>query len=81
VGVEQALVPKKVWVRAGLDETTWGGGMSAKLGPFKVDLAYLHDMARARTADVFGKKNVAFFGTLTFDYAFLVRALGPSRPR
>jgi hypothetical protein len=74
VGVEQALVPKRVWVRAGLDETTWGGGMSAKLGAFKLDLAYLHDMAAARTSDVFGKHNVAFFGTLTFDYGTLLRA-------
>jgi hypothetical protein len=83
VGVEQALVPKKVWIRAGLDETTWGGGMSAKLGPIKVDLAYLHDMAAARTNDVFGKKNVAFFGTLTYDYTGLRRALTspPGRSR
>jgi hypothetical protein len=80
VGIEQALVPKKVWLRAGLDETTWGGGMSAKIGAFKLDLAYLHDMAAARTLDTFGKKNVAFFGTLTFDYAGLVRALA-SEPR
>jgi hypothetical protein len=78
VGVEQALVPKKVWARIGLDEATWGGGMSAKLGPFKVDLAYLHNMAATRTSDVFGKKNVAFFGTLTYDYAGLVRAIAPA---
>ena len=77
LGAEQALVPKRVWVRAGLDETTWGGGLSVKGGPFKLDLAYLHDMARARTNDVFGKKNVAFFGTLTYDYTTLVRALAP----
>jgi hypothetical protein len=73
VGAEQALVRKKVWVRAGLDESTWGGGMSVKLGDFKVDLAYLHDMAASRTLDVFGKHNVAFFGTLTYDYARLAR--------
>jgi hypothetical protein len=75
VGAEQALVPKKVWVRAGLDETTWGGGMSVKLGDFKLDLAYLHDMAASRTNDVFGKRNVAFFGTLNYDYGGLLKAL------
>src|SRR5262249_54350740 len=75
VGIEQALAPKKVWIRAGLDETTWGGGMSVKLGPFKLDLAYLHNMAAARTSDVFGKKNVAFFGTLNYDYESLVRKI------
>jgi len=81
VGVEQALVPRKVWIRAGLDETTWGGGMSVKLGPFKVDLAYLHDMAAARTNDVFGRKNVAFFGTLTYDYAGLRKLISPPHAR
>lgn len=62
IGIEQAIVPHHVWARAGLaglDETTWGGGMSAKVGPFKLDLAYLHDRARSRTLDVFGRKNVA----------------------
>jgi hypothetical protein len=79
VGAEQALVPKKVWVRVGLDELTWGGGASVKLGDFKLDLAYLHDMASTRTLDVFGKKNVAFFGTLTYDYAQLARMVAGSR--
>jgi hypothetical protein len=37
-------------------------------------------MAAARTGDVFGKKNVAFFGTLNYDYTGLVRAIAPSRP-
>jgi hypothetical protein len=79
VGIEQALVPKRVWARAGLDETTWGGGMSVKVASFKLDLAYMHDMAAARTNDVFGKKNVAFFGTLTYDYGSLFRKQPPPR--
>ncbi|MGH7280536.1 MAG: hypothetical protein ACRELY_03360 [Polyangiaceae bacterium] len=73
VGVEQALVPKRVWARAGLDETTWTTGMSVAFGPFKIDLAYLYNLASARTADIFGKRNASLIGTLGFNYE---RALG-----
>ncbi|HSQ66122.1 MAG TPA: hypothetical protein VLM85_23030 [Polyangiaceae bacterium] len=71
VGVEQALVRKRVWVRAGLDETTWTTGMSVKVGPFKLDLAYLYNLAAARTGDMFGRRNASLIGTLGFDYASL----------
>lgn len=68
VGLEQGLVPKRVWVRAGLDETTWTAGMSLAAHPFKIDLAYLRDLAAARTADVFGRKNTSVIATFAFDY-------------
>jgi len=68
VGVEQVLVEKRVWVRAGLDETTWTTGMSVAFGPFKLDLAYLYNLAAARTGDVFGQRNTSLIGTLGFDY-------------
>jgi hypothetical protein len=68
LGVEQALVPRRVWARAGLDETTWTTGMSFAHGPFKIDLAYLYNLAATRTADVFGKHNASLIGTLGFDY-------------
>jgi hypothetical protein len=71
VGVEQALVRKRVWARAGLDETTWTTGMSVAFGPFKLDLAYLYNLAAARTGDVFGKRNTSLIATLGFDYASL----------
>jgi hypothetical protein len=71
VGIEQALVPKRVWVRAGLDETTWTAGMGAAFAPFKIDLAYLYGLAAARTADVFGQKNQSVIATIAFDYASL----------
>jgi hypothetical protein len=69
VGVEQSLIPKRVWARAGLDETTWTSGMSVAFGPFKIDIAFLYNLAAARTADVFGKRNASLIGTLGFDYA------------
>lgn len=76
LGAEQALIRKKVWVRAGLDETTWTGGMSVAFGVFKIDLAYLRNLAAARTGDVFGKQNVSFIGTLGFDYEKLLATRG-----
>jgi hypothetical protein len=68
LGVEQAIVAKHFWLRAGLDETTWTAGVSVADGAFKVDLAGLYNLASARTADAFGKQNVSVIGTLGFDY-------------
>ncbi len=72
IGVEQALVPKRVWVRAGLDETTWTTGLGFTFAPFKVDLAYLYNLGAARTGDIFGQRNVSLIGTLGFDYEKLL---------
>jgi hypothetical protein len=68
VGVEQALVRGHVWARAGLDETTWTTGMSVALSPIKIDVAYLYDIAAARTGDVFGQRNTSLIATLNFNY-------------
>jgi hypothetical protein len=68
VGAEQALVSKRVWARVGLDETTWTTGMSVAFKPFKIDLAYLYNLAAARTGDVFGRRNTSLIATLNFDY-------------
>lgn len=62
------LINKHVWARAGLDETTRTTGMSVTFGKFKLDLAYLYNLAAARTADIFGKRNTSLIGTLGFDY-------------
>jgi hypothetical protein len=71
LGVEQTLVPHRVWARAGLDETTWTTGMSLAVRPFKIDLAYLYNLAAARTADVFGHRNASLIATIGFDYSTL----------
>jgi hypothetical protein len=76
LGVEQALVAKRVWARAGLDETTWTTGMSLAIVPLKIDLAYLFDLAAARTADVFGRHNASLIATINLDYEAM---LGGSR--
>jgi hypothetical protein len=81
VGAEQALVPKRVWARGGLDETTWTTGMSVALSPFKVDVAYLYNLAAARTQDVFGKRNTSLIVTLNFQYDVLFARTSPdARP-
>ena len=67
-GAEQAVVRKHLWVRAGLDETTWTAGVSGAVSPFRLDLALLRNLAEARTGDIFGKGNLGAFATLTFDY-------------
>lgn len=72
IGVEQAIVHKRVWARAGLDETTWTTGMSVAVRPFKIDLAYLYNLAAARTGDVFGQRNTSLIATIGFDYEGLL---------
>jgi len=73
VGAELALVRDRVWARGGLDETTGATGMSLKARPFKIDVAYLYDLAAARTGDVFGRRNTSLIVTLGFDYESLLR--------
>ena len=68
VGAEQALVRKRLWIRAGLDETTWTFGVSGAVSPFKLDVAVLRNLAAERTGDVFGKSNLGAFATLTVEY-------------
>ncbi len=68
LGVEQALVKNRVWARAGLDETTWTTGMSLAVSPVRVDVAYLYNLAAARTADVFGKRSTSLIATINLEY-------------
>jgi hypothetical protein len=72
LGAEQWLVKSRVWARAGLDETTWTTGMSVAFKPLKIDLAYLYNLAAARTGDIFGKRNTSVIATLNFDYEALL---------
>ena len=77
VGAEQMIVAKTLWLRAGLDETTWTAGTSVAMGPLRFDLAVLRNLAAARTADVFGKSNWSVIGTLGFDYGRFARNEAP----
>jgi hypothetical protein len=62
-----------VWGRLGLDETTGTLGMSVAIGVVKIDLAYLYNLAAARTAGVFGQRNASLIGTIGFDYERALR--------
>lgn len=68
IGAEQVIVRKHLWMRAGLDETTWTVGASGAVSPFKLDIAVLRNLGVERTNDVFGKRNVGAFATLTVEY-------------
>lgn len=44
---------------------------------FKLDLAYLYNLAAARTGNIFGKRNTSLIGTLVFDYEGAAKQLQP----
>jgi hypothetical protein len=77
VGAEQALVRERVWIRGGLDETTWTAGLGAAFRPIKIDLAYLYNLAASRTQDVFGKRNTSLIMTITLQYDALFATQAP----
>ena len=67
MGVEQALVRRRVWARAGLDEKTWTTGLSLRARPLTIDLAYLYDVALSRVEDLFGKRNASLLASVRVD--------------
>jgi hypothetical protein len=69
LGAEQAVIPDALWIRAGRDETTWTGGLSVHVAPFKLDIAYLYDLGAARLNEVFGKHSSSVVGTLTYSWS------------
>ena len=81
LGAEQVLVKRRVWARAGLDETTWTTGMSVAFKPIKIDVAYLYNLAAARTGDVFGKRNTSLIVTINLDYEAMLTGKSGSLKR
>jgi hypothetical protein len=67
VGVEQALVRRRVWARAGLDERTWTTGLSLRAQPVTVDVAYVYDLALSRIDQVFGQHDASLLASLRLD--------------
>lgn len=68
LGIEQAIVARKYWLRAGLDETSFTAGGTMKWNSFKIDLAYLNNIAAVRTGDTFGRRSSSEFLTMTYEY-------------
>src|ERR1700681_3780771 len=55
--------------RIGLDETSPTAGITYRFSPFKLDIAYVRDLAKARVGDLFGTRSDSLLATLTFDFA------------
>jgi hypothetical protein len=68
VGVEQAFWERRLVLRAGLDESTFGAGVSVKFAPLSVDVAYLHNLGMARIGTLFGEQSDTVIVTLNLDY-------------
>lgn len=68
LGFEQKIGKDFVF-RIGLDETSPTAGFTYKFAPFKLDIAYVHNMAKDRTGDLFGTTSDSILATLTFDFA------------
>jgi hypothetical protein len=72
IGFEQAVWDRRYVIRFGVDETSPTAGFSVKVKPLNLDFAYVHDMARARVGDLFGRRSESFVMTLTLNYAALM---------
>ncbi len=67
LGIEQAVIPNALFLRAGIDETSYGGGVTLRRRPIQLDLAYVYDLGRARVGTLFGTTSDSVLVTLTFD--------------
>jgi hypothetical protein len=73
IGFEQALFSRHLTLRLGVDETSPTAGLSVKLPPFNLDMAYVRNMARARQGELFGTESNSILATFTLDYGALLR--------
>ena len=67
LGFEQTLPGNVVVLRAGIDETSYGGGVTVRRRPLRLDVAYVYDLGRARVGDLFGTTSNSVLATLSFD--------------
>jgi hypothetical protein len=68
LGFEQWLFDNQFAFRFGLDETSPTAGITYKFAPFRLDVAYVNDMAQARLHNLFGSQSQSVFLALTVDY-------------
>jgi len=68
IGFEQALLAQRLTLRFGVDETSPTAGLSARFPPFKLDIAYVRNMARNRVGELFGTRSNSILATFTLDY-------------
>src|SRR5581483_8846325 len=72
LGIEQTLLEGKLALRAGLDESTLGGGFTVRFSVLKLDVVYLRDLGVARLGTFFGAASDSVIASLSLDYAKLV---------
>src|SRR3569623_2510651 len=80
LGLEQAMANGAYELRAGLDETSYAGGLTARWRPLRLDLAYVYDLGRARVGSLFGKTSNSVLATQTIDFGWRSSAAGQSAP-
>lgn len=68
LGFEQEAWRRHLWLRAGWNESAPTVGLSARVWPFKLDVAYVHDLGIDRSNAAFGHHNDAVFATLNYEY-------------
>lgn len=68
VGFEQALLARRLTLRFGVDETSPTAGLSVRLRPCNLDVAYVRNMARRRVGELFGTRSNSILATFTVDY-------------
>jgi len=68
MGFEQSFNGNRMALRFGLDESSPGAGFTARFAAFKLDVAYVHNMARERVGDLFGVNSQSLIMTLNFNY-------------
>src|SRR6266853_165998 len=68
VGFEQALLARRLTLRFGVDETSPTAGLSVRLPPCNLDVAYVRNMARSRVGELFGTRSNSILATFTLDY-------------
>jgi hypothetical protein len=68
LGFEQWIIDRRLALRFGQDETSLTAGLSLKLAPFDIGVAYVNNMAHNRVGNVFGMNSRSLFMTVTLDY-------------
>jgi hypothetical protein len=68
LGFEQNLWQRHFAFRFGVDETSQTAGISLRLSPIVIDLAYVHNLAKERVGTIFGTNSHSILSTLLFDF-------------
>jgi hypothetical protein len=67
LGFEQGLYGNSLALRTGLDETSYGAGLSLRRKPVQLDLAYVYGLGKARIGTLFGQTSHSVLATFTLD--------------